>query len=265
MISEFDLMVAPTGARLQKTVHSAVPITVDEVVQTAIACEQAGASKIHIHVRDKSANHSIDPDLYNAATAAVAEQSRIGIQVSTEAAGVFEVPAQLHCIKNVMAKDVSVSVREIMREPDGLVGFYELAVSRGISIQHILYDQNDLLDLQKLLDQGKIPDELDRVIFVLGRYSSGMQSSPSDLNPFIQGLGDYDLDWSVCAFGNQEHDCLLAALDQGGNVRIGFENSFTASDGTIFPDNETSVSEFVEAASKSGFKPRRIGPQNHSS
>ena len=249
-------MVAPTGARLGKTDHSAVPITTPEVVATAMACADAGATVIHAHVRDDQGKHSIDADRYNELAAAIAARTDIRIQVSTEAAGVFEVAHQQACLENVNVRDVSVSVREAMRVPDNVVDFYAIAQRRGMSIQHILYDAEDLGLLLSLQEQGKIPIALNRVIFVLGRYAADMQSIPGDLDPFLKRLGQKNLTWSVCAFGREEHNCLLYALENGGHARIGFENSTTAPDGSIHADNAASVARFVDAAGKRGFAPK---------
>jgi uncharacterized protein (DUF849 family) len=69
-------------------------------------------------------------------------------------------------------------------------------------------------------------------------------------------LGNQKLQWSVCAFGLNEHQCLLETLNLGGDVRIGFENNTKSNDGTVFENNESSVETFVEAADKIGFKPK---------
>jgi hypothetical protein len=48
----FELMVAPNGARLTKLDHPKLPILINEISDTALACAEAGANAIHIHVRD---------------------------------------------------------------------------------------------------------------------------------------------------------------------------------------------------------------------
>jgi uncharacterized protein (DUF849 family) len=46
------LMVAPNGARRTKEHHAALPVTDAEVIETAIACQLAGADGIHTHIRN---------------------------------------------------------------------------------------------------------------------------------------------------------------------------------------------------------------------
>lgn len=58
------LMVAPTGARRGKADHPALPVSIPEIVATAVACFAAGARAIHAHVRDAGGLHSLDPGLY---------------------------------------------------------------------------------------------------------------------------------------------------------------------------------------------------------
>ena len=52
MISGTLLTVAPTGAETDKAQVPQLPTTLDELVETARRCQEAGAGLIHIHVRD---------------------------------------------------------------------------------------------------------------------------------------------------------------------------------------------------------------------
>ena len=256
MPDTFDLMVAPNGARLTQKDHPRLPITAVELAQTAKACADAGATSIHAHVRDHRGKHSLDPTLYADAVREIAKQTSIPVQFSTEAAGIFDVPAQRHCLENPATRDASVSLREIARAPDSFSDTYRAADEKGVDIQHILYDTTDLQELLDRFDTGEIPQQSRRAIFVLGRYTPGQVSTPSDLDPFLKTMGAAALNWSVCAFGQNEQACLMAALQAGGNARIGFENNRLTPDGTIFPDNAASVAAFVELADKAGFSPK---------
>jgi len=253
----FDLMVAPNGARLQKADHPALPITQAEIVETARRCEEAGATAIHVHVRDEAGQHSIEPHRYSVVIEELVQATTLRIQASTEAAETFDVAAQFLCLSNVAAAEVSISLREISRSPHLFSETYAVAAHRSIDVQHILYSADEVTELLQKFDAGEIPEQNRRAIFVLGRYSQEQQSSVSDLKPFLSSMGGNHLLWSVCAFGQAEQDCLLAALDHGGHARIGFENNRLSPDGRVFESNEASVSAFVERAAKAGFSPAR--------
>ena len=49
------ITVAPTGAETAKADVPALPVTLDELVATAKACEAAGAGLVHVHIRDDDA------------------------------------------------------------------------------------------------------------------------------------------------------------------------------------------------------------------
>lgn len=251
-------MVAPNGARKGRADHPELPIAPAELARTARRCAAAGATALHLHVRDANGRHTLDASRYREAIAMIAAVSDIRIQITTEAAGLFDVAAQIACLEQVRAPEASVALREIERDPARLEEVFRVAEQAGTEVQHILYSPDDLGRLLRHLEAGTIPARFDRVLFVLGRYAVAQACAPEDLSPFLATLGDAPLRWSACAFGAREQDCLLAALRQGGDVRVGFENNTIAPDGSPFADNVASVESLVGAAAREGMKPRRV-------
>jgi uncharacterized protein (DUF849 family) len=234
------IMVAPNGARRGQGDHPALPVTMQQTVATAAACHAAGADGLHLHVRDGAGGHSLDPGRYREALAALALQvPGMRIQITTEAAGVFDVPAQLDCLTRVRPGWASISVREIARDADLAPRVYAACADQGTEVQHILYDADDIARLTDWQARGVVPPGRLAVLFVLGRYAAGQVSTPADLAPFRAAMPEAS--WMVCAFGPFEHDCLLAAAQQGGALRVGFENSLTDAAGHPHPDNAASV------------------------
>lgn len=257
MATEFDLMVAPNGARLTRADHPALPITPAQLAETARACADAGATALHLHVRDGAGQHSLDATHYAEAITAIAALTPLPVQITTEAAGVFDVATQIACLRDAPARDASVALREVERDPALQVKAYRTAEEAGKDVQHILYNAADVAELIRLMEARVITAGSRRALFVLGRYSADQQSTPKDLQPFLSAMGTVPLSWSVCAFGRREHDCLMAALELGGQVRLGFENNRHAPDGTPYADNAASVAAFVARARAAGFTPRK--------
>ncbi|MCA0926858.1 BKACE family enzyme [Ruegeria profundi] len=236
------VMVAPTGARRGRTDHPALPVSIDQIVETGRACFQAGANGLHLHIRDAEGRHSLDPARYVETVAALRRAvPELELQITTEAAGVYDVPAQIDCLEKVCPDWASVSIREIARSPDLADRVYGLCAAQGTRIQHILYDSEDAALLAEWTKAGIVREEQTECIFVLGRYAAGQQSCPHDLDQFPKGQSP----WMVCAFGPQEHACLTYAAKQGGDVRVGFENSLTDENGNFWKDNAASVSALV--------------------
>lgn len=240
-----EIMVAPNGARRMKTDHPALPLSASELADTARSCLAAGAQAIHLHVRGEDGRHSLDPGRYRDAIAAVNDAAPgMPVQITTESAGIFGVEEQAACLRELKPRYASVAVREMAQEPEIAARVYSDAAVQGTEIQHILYTPSCIelfLDWRK---SGVIPDILNPVIFVLGRYHPPDHAVPDDLDAFLNAKPDDITDWTVCAFGPYEHACLLEAVRRGGKVRIGFENSISNADGVVWPDNAASVAAF---------------------
>lgn len=246
------ITVAPNGAYKQPSDHPAVPITPAALASTAKACLDAGAAMLHMHIRDAQGRHSLDVEGYREALRVVRQAvgDAMVIQVTSEAAGVYQAPAQIAMVEALQPEAVSIGLREI-DHPDigetGLNRFFTGLAQRGTMVQVILYDVADLQRWQALRAQGVVPDAPWFLLFVLGRYRAGQTSSPQDLLPFLAAHTGPE-PWAVCAFGAAEHACVTAAAVFGGHARVGFENNLRCKDGQLAPDNAALVRQAVEAA-----------------
>ena len=255
-----EIMIAPNGARKGKTDHPALPITIEETVATALACQKAGADGIHAHVRDAEGRHILDAGLYSELIAELTSQTPdLYVQITTEAVGHYSPAEQRDVVEAVEPKAVSISVKEMLSDGETaqVRRFYHAQAEKGVAIQHILYDQQQVLFLLDLCQREVVPAHSLQLLFVLGRYSDGQISSPDDLLPFISAREKFEAqlhlkaDWACCAFGAQETDCLLKAESLGGKVRIGFENNMFNKDGTIAKDNAERVADLIKARTAS--------------
>ncbi len=251
------LMVAPTGARLTKEDHPALPLTIPEIVATAIDCREAGATGVHAHIRDATGTHTLDAGIYGELLAELARRAPgLYVQITTEAAGRFTPAEQRSLVETLRPAAVSIALREITAEEDDRITarFFAFCREAGIEVQHILYDAADMEHLARRVVDGTIPADGLAVLHVLGRYTSGQRSDPGDLAAPLaaQEASGLAPDWAVCAFGPSETDCLLAALKAGGKARIGFENNRANRDGTIAADNAERVRDFGAAARAAG-------------
>lgn len=250
-----QLMVAPNGARRGKSDHPAIPIELDELVETAVACQIAGADGIHVHVRDSDGNHSIDVGQYREALAAIKHAAPdLFLQVTSEAAGRFGPEEQMAMIRELQPSSVSLAYSELMRPPtDTSVAraFYAWARDTGVTIHHIAYTPGELHVLLTAIDHGIIPGTDHQLQLVLGSYAGTEPSRPEGLDAY-QVLLDAQkdvlaLDWMICAFGSGETPCLVETARRGGKLRVGFENSLWNADGSLATDNAQRVAEVYAA------------------
>jgi 3-keto-5-aminohexanoate cleavage enzyme len=246
------ITVAPNGAYKQRTDHAALPMTSAELGQMAKQCLDAGAAMVHMHIRDAQGRHSLDVQGYRDAQQAVkaAVGDELIIQVTSEAARVYQAPEQIAMVTALKPEAVSVGLREVDQPEIGEAGlsrFFGWLAQERVMTQVIVYDVTDLQRWQALRAQGVIPDAPWSLLFVLGRYSVGQTSEPKDLLPFVLAHTGTE-PWSMCAFGAGEHACATTAVALGGHARVGFENNLLLNNGQIAPDNAALVRQVADSA-----------------
>lgn len=250
-----NIMVAPNGARRTKADHPALPISIEETLETALACQVAGADGLHLHIRDENGGHSLDTGLYREAIAAItAAAPDLFVQATSEAAGRYSAKDQRDMIRDLAPASVSIALREMIRTAEDrseASALYAWCADNDVSVQHIAYTPQELDWLVDCFDNDIIPGDVHQIQLVLGSYSSIEPPAPTLIGAYNARLSAasqrYDLDWMVCAFGPSETRCLAEAAGAGGKVRVGFENSLWNTDGTLAADNADRVSR-VKAA-----------------
>lgn len=249
------IMSAPTGARRLKDEHPDIPLTTDEIARTAAEVAKAGADEFHLHVRDNDGVHSLDAGRYREAMAAVAAAApELVIQITTESAGLYDVADQFACLEALTPAYATAAIRETMRDPAIATKLYALAAERGVRMQHILFDREDVDLLRRAYATGMIAADSRDAIFVLGRYVPPRLAQAWELKPLLDDAADLNLDWAVCAFGKHETACLTEALKMGGSVRVGFENNIHLPDGSLAVSNRAQVENIarIRAAIQAG-------------
>ena len=250
------IMVAPNGAYKLQADHAAVPLTASSLATTAKACLDAGAAMLHLHIRDAQGRHSLDVQGYRDALQAVkaAVGDEMVLQITSEAARIYQAPAQIAMVRALRPEAVSIGLREV-DQPEigeaGLADFFGWLARERVMTQVIFYDAADLKRWQDLQARGVVPEAPWFYLFVLGRYTTGQVSNPRDLVPFLHAHTGSE-PWSVCAFGATEHACVTAAASMGGHVRVGFENNLQLKNGETAPDNMALVKQAAEAAMSLG-------------
>jgi uncharacterized protein (DUF849 family) len=228
MTRKVIIMAAPNGARKTRSDHSSLPLSIEDTAREAAACYAAGACALHAHVRGVNDEHVLDAGLYRELIAEVSTRAPgMLVQITSEAVGVYSPEQQVDCVQAVKPEMASMGLREI---------------STNFERPEFAEDLENFLDYR---DRGIIPAAHRCVLFVLGRYKVDFQSEPDDLAPFLRHALD-DLDWFTCAFGHREQDCVMAAIEAGGNARVGFENNLFLPDGEIAPSSAALVESLVE-------------------
>ena len=243
------ITVAPTGAETAKSDALALPCSLDELVSTAKACQAAGAALIHVHVRDAQAQPTLDLGYVRAAVAAVREATDLIVQVSSGGAvsdseearvGVLDSEpdgASLTCGTVNFGTDVFLNRWELIER------LYLAMRERAIVPEFELFDLGHIATMKRLLDRHGAPYgghvHCDLVMGVPG----GMPGTLAALAACVAALPG-EATWSATGVGRSSVPVMLAALADGGHLRVGMEDTLTFEPGRPVRDNV----ELVERA-----------------
>ena len=243
------ITVAPTGAETAKSDAPALPVTLDELVSTAKACQAAGAGLIHIHIRDADARPSLDVGRLTATVEAVREATDLVVQLSTGGAVTDPYSARLAVLEaapdscSLTCGTVNFGSDVFMNPWDFIVELYQETQAREIVPEFELFDLGHVTALNRLLDKEGLPYggkvHCDLVLGVPGGAPGTTASVVAMASQLPAGAS-----WSATGVGRSTLPVTLAALSAGGHLRVGMEDTLTFEPGRPVRDN----AELVERA-----------------
>lgn len=252
------ITVAITGSLPQKTDNPAVPISPAEQIESTHEAYEAGASMVHIHVRNPDGTVSSSADLFREVQLGVQRHCPgMIVQFSTGGRG-----------RNQWERGAALSHRpEMASLSTGTVNFVETVYEnepqliRGLATQMLEYDikpEIEVFDLSLLYaasryaDAGLIRRPM-HVQFVLGM--------PGVL-PFKRSVFDFmlselratepDATWGVMGIGRDQLEANRWALDEGGHIRTGFEDNLRFDKTRLARNNAELVARAGELAQERG-------------
>jgi uncharacterized protein (DUF849 family) len=247
------ITVAPTGAESSKADVPALPVTLDELVETAKACEAAGAAMIHIHIRDDEGNPSLDQQRLKDTVAAVRQASTLVVQLSTGGSVHDGYEPRLRVLDaepdscSLTCGTVNFGSDVFMNSWPFMVELYQLTQERQIVPEFELFDLGHVTALNRLLDKyggpygGQV--HCDLVMNVPGGMPGTAQALVSAVAALPQGAS-----WSATGIGRSTMPVMYAALAAGGHLRVGMEDVVTWARGVPVTSNAQLVERAAQAA-----------------
>ena len=245
------ITVAPTGAESQKDANPALPVTLDELVAAARACQDAGAAMIHIHVRDESGRPTLDLPRLGETVAAVRESTDLIVQLSTGGAVTDPFDSRL-AVLDAGPDSCSLTTGtvnfgdDVFSNPWPFVTeLYQRTQERGVLPEFELFELGHVTAMNRLLDTfGPPAGGHVHADFVMG-VPGGMPGTAQSLAAGVAMLPD-GATWSATGIGRSSLPVMLAALSLGGNLRVGMEDTLTYGPKRPARDN----AELVERAAR---------------
>jgi 3-keto-5-aminohexanoate cleavage enzyme len=247
------ITVAPTGAETAKSDAPGLPVTLEELVGTAKACEAAGAGLVHVHIRDDDARPTLDLGRLRATVQALREQTSLVVQLSTGGAVTDPFDARLRVLE---AEPDSCSLTcgttnfgdDVFSNPwPFMAELYQRAQAAEVVPEFELFDLGHVTSMNRLLDTYGPPYgghvHADLVMGVPG----GMPGTAAALVAAVAALPE-GCSWSATGIGRSTLPVALAALSAGGHLRVGMEDTLTLAKGRPVRANEELVARAAELA-----------------
>ena len=250
------ITAAICGAEVSKEDNPNLPVSAEELADAALEAEKAGASIIHLHVRDDDGQPTQSREVFARAIDRMKEKGlKAIIQPSTGGAAgmtwqeriqpVYLEPemSTLDCGTTNFGDEIFVNDLPLMRN------FAKEMQKLTILPELECFEAGHVYNALQLNKEGLLPEHLhfDLVLGVPG----AMKASLKNLM-FLVDLLPEKATWTVAGVGRHQLPLATHAILMGGNVRVGFEDNIYYKKGVLAESNAQFVERIVRLADELG-------------
>lgn len=252
------ITVAITGSVPRKRDNPALPVTIAEQVESTHEAFEAGASLVHVHVRDENENPSSDPERFARLQEGVARHCPgMIMQFSTGGRGrAMEQRGAMLFLRPDMASLATGSVNfpTIVYEnpPDFVRGLAKTMLDGGIKPEIEVFDLAMLYNTADLVAEGLIADP-PHVQFVFG-VKHALPARREILEFEVAQLKKLlpRATWTAAGIGRNQLEVNRWSLELGGHCRTGLEDNVRWDKQTLAPSNAALVRRVAELCGEYG-------------
>jgi 3-keto-5-aminohexanoate cleavage enzyme len=256
------IAVAITGSVPRKKDNPALPVTPDEQIESTHEAYEAGASLVHIHVRNPDESSASDPELFARVQEGIRKHCPgMIVQFSTGGRG----------------RDPSARGSALYLKPDmaslatGTVNFptiiYENAPAlvedlatrmrdNGVLPEIEIFDLSHIYGARRLVDSGLINDH-PHVQFVLG-IKNALPVEEHLIDIFLGELKRVlpKATWTAAGIGRHQTEVMQWVLQRGGDgIRTGLEDNIRITKERLAKSNAELVQIAAELCARYGARP----------
>jgi uncharacterized protein (DUF849 family) len=252
------ITVAITGAVPRKKDNPAVPVTPAEQIESTHEAYEAGASLVHVHVREKDESSSSDPALFAEVQDGVRKHCPgMIIQFSTGGRGreVGERGSMLHLgpeMASLATGSVNFPTSVYANPPDFVEDLARTMRDRGIKPEIEIFDLAMLYNAARLVDKGLLETPA-HVQFVLG-IPNAMPARRSILDFLLTELDDVlpGATWTAAGVARHQFEVNKWCLELGGHCRTGLEDNIKFDRDRLAASNAELVARITEVCAEYG-------------
>ena len=252
------ITAAITGSRMMRDVAPYIPITPEEIAQSAIECWEAGAAIVHIHVRDpKTGLGSQDLNLFRQVVEPLREKTDLVICLTTSGIPGRNLPIDERLapltlkpeLASFDAGSINLGSGVFSNPPEFLDEAAKRMKEEGVKPEIEAFDLGMIMTALRMRDEGKLEDPL-HFQFVLGT-PWGAPATPKSFLHFYEHIPE-NATWSNIGIGRQQLHMAMMALIMGGHIRVGMEDNIYLKQGVMAKTNAELVERFVRVCREYG-------------
>ena len=242
------ITAAITGSRITRDITPYIPITPEEIVQSAYECWQAGAAIVHIHVRDPNTGQGTqDIEVFRQVVEPLRQKTDLILCLTTSGIPGRNLPTEDRLVPVDLAPElasfdagsINLGGDVFINSPDFLNRAAEKMQEMGVKPEIEIFDSGMIVTSLRMRDQGKLDDPL-HFQFVLGT-PWGAPATPKALLHLLEQIPPQST-WSIIGIGKAHLPMSMMALAMGGHIRVGLEDNIYYTKGVLAQTN----AEFVE-------------------
>jgi 3-keto-5-aminohexanoate cleavage enzyme len=251
------ITAAISGAEVTKEHNPSVPYTVTEIGEEAEKAYKAGASVIHLHVRNDDGTPTQDINRFRECIEEIKRRCPDAIiQPSTGGAVGMSNAERLQPVNlnpematldcgtcNFGGDDIFVNTENTIKE------FGEKMIELDIKPEIEVFDKGMIDMALRLQRKGFIKSPM-HFNFVMG-VNGGISATPRDL-VFMRESIPHDATFTVAGIGRSEFEMAALSIIMGGHVRVGFEDNVYITKGVLAKSNAELVEKVVRIAKELG-------------
>jgi len=249
------ITVALTGGFHGKEANPNLPITPEEIAQSAYECWEKGASVAHIHARDKEGKATADVEVYRKIKALVREKCDIVIAFSTGGGPNLTTEERIQAAladPEMCSINMGTMVRTrwgegtlFQNNRSQIESWAKVCLERGIKPEMEVYSHSMFVDVENLMEKELIKPPY-FINLVLGMTHQGaLQADTKNLVSMMDYLPAHSV-CNVTVIGWKQLQLTSLGVLLGGHARVGMEDNVYYRKGELAASNAQLVERTVK-------------------
>lgn len=252
------ITVGITGSRITRQQTPYIPITPEEIAQSGIEAWRAGASVLHIHVRDpKTGLGTQDLSLFKKVVDSIRGQTDAVLCLTTSGIPGRNLEYRERLVPLTLNPELvsfdagSINMREnvFLNPPEFLEKLAEETLQKGIKPELEVFEVGMVQTCIRYMERGLLKPPL-HFQFVLG-VQGGMPATAKSLLHLSEIVPEGST-WSVIGIGLGQLPMAVMAMAMGGHVRVGLEDNIYYSKGVLAKNNAELVERVIRISKEFG-------------